>query len=401
MTKRIGLFLGFPPTGGGAFQYAQSIMACLSELPGEEFKIVVALTHPEWIARIDTRVHATLHLQQSYVDRIIQWALRFGLPVRLWRRVAPYLHANSRILLEQQCDLWLFPAQEVWTYACPVRAIGVIHDLMHRYEHQFPEVSEWGLYRRRERHYQRICEFSAAVLTDSELGKRHVIESYAVPSVRIRVLPYVAPTYMHCNSSPPDFDIRYSLPQRYIFYPAQFWKHKNHLRLVEAFARVRESDADIHLVLVGSRKNAYDEVRRRISDLRLDEAIHIFGYVRDEDMPVFYRRARAMIMPTFFGPTNIPPLEAMAVGCPMAISRVYGMPEQVGDAAIYFDPGSVDDIAEAMLRLAADDALCARLRAAGEVHNLRYSQRHFNSRLYSIIRSILDAVALPTQAGGT
>ena len=82
-------------------------------------------------------------------------------------------------------------------------------------------------------------------------------------------------------------------------------------------------------------------------------------------MPEFYRRARAMVMPTFFGPTNIPPLEAFALGCPVAVSNIYGIPEQVGDAALLFDPNSVEEIADCIERLWQDDALCASLISKG------------------------------------
>jgi glycosyltransferase involved in cell wall biosynthesis len=105
-------------------------------------------------------------------------------------------------------------------------------------------------------------------------------------------------------------------------------------------------------------------------------------------MPEFYRRARALVMPTYYGPTNIPPLEAFSVGCPVAISGIYGMPEQAGDAALFFDPDSVAEVAASIRSLWVDDALCARLAAAGKKRSADWGKDQFNQR----VRLILDTV---------
>jgi len=94
-------------------------------------------------------------------------------------------------------------------------------------------------------------------------------------------------------------------------------------------------------------------------------------------------------MPTFFGPTNIPQLEAFALGCPVATSRIYGIPDQVGDAALLFDPASVDEIYEALVRLWTDDALCAVLKARGYAHAKRWGRPQFRGR----VREIIEALA--------
>lgn len=388
--NRIGLYLGFPPEGGGAFQYAQAMLAAVSELPRGAYDVVVAIAHPAWHSILAKHPDIeVLALHESRFEPATRLAIRLGFPIALWHRLAPRVHRVTRLLLRQGCDLWIFPAQDVLTYALPSATIGVIHDLMHRHERQFQEVSGWGLYWRRERHYRNLCANARAILVDSRIGKAHVLEAYPVPAQRVHVLPFVAPDYIN-DTSPIDFDSRYSLPPKFLFYPAQFWEHKNHARLLEALAEAIESVPDIHLVLAGSKKNAYSTVLDTIDKLNLRDRVHILGYIPEEDMSAFYRKARALVMPTFFGPTNIPPLEAMAVGCPMALSNIYAMPEQVGDAAIFFDPTSVADIAAAIVSLATDDALCARLSAAGKLRSSKWGQSQFNAGLNEIIGEALS-----------
>lgn len=385
--KRIGLYLGFPPYGGGAFQYAQSVLAATLSLPAEEYDIVIAHAHPAWLPLLQPHAARArlLPMAGNVLDPVLHFLLRQGASAALWRAVARYLHPGMRRLLAQGCDLWICPAQDVLTYALPARTMGVIHDLMHRYESRFPEVSRRGLFRRRERHYRNICATAAAILVDSAVGKSHVMEAYDVDPGRIHVLPYVAPPYMR-NAEPTDFDSRYRLPASFVFYPAQFWEHKNHVRLLQALSIALESVPDLHLALAGSGKNAHAKVLQAIDALHLRHRVKLLGYVPDEDMPGFYRRARGLVMPTFFGPTNIPPLEAMTAGCPMAISNIYAMPEQVGDAALLFDPSSVEEIAQAIVRLATDEALRSRLSEAGRKRAQQWDQSHFEARFHQIVR---------------
>jgi len=195
---------------------------------------------------------------------------------------------------------------------------------------------------------------------------------------------------MASSSSENEVTRKYRLPAKFIFYPANFWEHKNHLNMVEAMAVLKKELPDLALVLAGSRQNAYDAVMRRIDQLDLTNDVRILGYVPDEDMAGLYRKARALVMPTFFGPTNIPPLEAFAAGCPVSVSGIYGMPEQTGDAALLFDPSSVQGIAECIRRLWTDDRLCADLVLKGKERAASWGQQHFNARLHTIIEAVLQ-----------
>jgi len=288
-----------------------------------------------------------------------------------------------------QCDLWIFPAQDYLSYSMPGPTIGTIHDLMHRHESRFPEVSVMGLYHRREQHYRNMCSGATAILVDSELGKQHVLEAYPSCAARIHVLPYIAPSYIADNRIPDDFDNRYRLPACYLFYPAQFWRHKNHTRLVQALALARASVPDLSLVLAGSEKNSGRLVRSTVRRLGLSGSVSFLGYVPDEDIAELYRRSCGLVMPTFFGPTNIPPLEAMATGTPMALSDIYAMREQSGDAAIYFDPYSIESISQAMVALASSDDLRGRLIRQGAIRHRELSQASFDQRLVSILLATL------------
>jgi glycosyltransferase involved in cell wall biosynthesis len=215
------------------------------------------------------------------------------------------------------------------------------------------------------------------------------MESYNVPRDKIHVLPYIPPKYIYSKRTSGRFESLYSLPSKFIFYPAQFWEHKNHKRLIHAVGRLKNECPDLKLVLSGAEKNGYKSTVRLIKDLCLVEDVIILNYIPDEDMAEMYRRARALVMPTFFGPTNIPPLEAFAAGCPVVISRVYGIPEQVGDAALLFNPESADEIANCIRQIWNDDELCRELSRRGRQRAEKWSKRRFQGRLKEIIDNVL------------
>jgi glycosyltransferase involved in cell wall biosynthesis len=235
-----------------------------------------------------------------------------------------------------------------------------------------------------------MCRWSKGVFVDSEVGKQQVMESYGLDPDRIHVLPFVPRRNIRTIWNAEAFSARYQLPMKFFFYPAQFWEHKNHKALVSAAALLKRELPDLNLVFVGSKKNGYPSTIELVQRLDLTKNIHFLGYIPDADMPGFYRKARALLMPTYYGPTNIPPLEAMALGCPVAASRIYGMPEQLGDAALFFDPTSVEQIARAMKSLWNDDGLCEELSRRGLIQSSRWNQSHFNQRLQDIMQKVLE-----------
>lgn len=389
--RRLGLYLGIEPDAGGAFQYSLSMLDAVGALPRSRFEPVAVYASPAWKHFVARASIEGICVPISWLSALSSYAWRkLGFSIPLWRQLAARLDPRSRQLIAMQQDLWIYPAQDPMAYMLPAASLATVHDLMHRYEPRFPEVSG---YRMREIHYQAICWHAAAVLVDSEVGREQLVDSYGIDPTRVHPLHYVAPYYLQGVSSAPGFEQRYSLPSKYFLYPAQFWEHKNHAALVRAAHSLLKAQPDIALVFVGAKKNGYGNVMELIRRLGMQRHVYVLGYVPNSDVTELYRRARALIMPTFFGPTNIPPLEAMAVGCPVAVSRIYAMPEQCQDAALYFDPRSDEEIARAMCRLWVDDTLCAELSRRGRERAGTLSQSSFNNRLLAILETVFGDLA--------
>ena len=198
-------------------------------------------------------------------------------------------------------------------------------------------------------------------------------------------MPYIVPKHIWEISEEP-----IEVPDKYVFYPAQFWKHKNHINLIKAIQILKESIDDIHLVLTGSEKNCYKEIKRYISENNLQNNITIKGFVTNGNMTYLYRHAVGLVMPSYFGPTNIPPLEAMALGCPVAVSDKYAMPEQVGRAGLLFDPDSPEEIAGRIQKMWTDDELRKRMTEEGYRRIRQWTQEDFKNRLFKVMDRCLQ-----------
>ena len=123
----------------------------------------------------------------------------------------------------------------------------------------------------------------------------------------------------------------------FLLYPANPWPHKNHARLFEAFARVRAGRPELRLVLTGYGHSAH-----------VPAGVEVRGHVSLDELAELYRSAASLVFPSLYEGFGLPPLEAMASGCPVAVSNAGSLPEVCGDAARTFDPTSVEELAAAI-----------------------------------------------------
>jgi glycosyltransferase involved in cell wall biosynthesis len=216
-------------------------------------------------------------------------------------------------------------------------------------------------------------------LTGTHAGKDEIVHYYRVNPDNVIVIPFPAPTFVADNQRDvPDIRKKYGIRGDFLFYPAQFWPHKNHVNLLIALAILKQKKGmAIEMVFTGSDKGNVNHVLGRINELGLQDQVHYVGFTPREDLMALYSKALALTFPSFFGPDNIPPLEAFALGCPVAASRVSGAQEQLGDSAILFDPANPDDIASAILTISKDVQLRQRMVQRGaELIKMRTPQAY-------------------------
>jgi glycosyltransferase involved in cell wall biosynthesis len=238
-----------------------------------------------------------------------------------------------------------------------------LHDVQH---HDLPELFSSAERRYRAWAYDGAARSATRVVTQSHFVKETLVSRVGVDPSRVDVTSRgIDLSRFKPEPQPADEALLapLDLPDRFVFYPANLWPHKNHARLLEAFAGV--SDPSLHLLLSGASYGKHDEITSRARMRGVGDRVRHLGFLKTGTLPAVYRRALALVFPSRYEGFGTPPLEAMACGCPVASSMRASLAETAGDAALAFEPESVEAIRESIERVTGDERLRAELAARG------------------------------------
>lgn len=231
-------------------------------------------------------------------------------------------------------------------------------DIAHKSTYAFPEVSFDGIYEDREKYYSTILNKASLILCESEEGAIELKKYYSFNPKKIKVLPIFGNSNLKIITDEKinkkvlaDFQLT---KNRYFFYPAQFWAHKNHYNLIIAFNHFKSDNEGFKLVLSGTDHGNLNYIKDQIDQLALNTSVIITGFVTEEVISALYTNAAALVMPTFLGPTNMPLIEAALLRCPVLCSNLDGHKEIMGLNAIYFEPEDANSIESALKQISSE-----------------------------------------------
>lgn len=389
--SKIGISVFTAPSAGGAYQYTRSLLQAASYIEktlkkGDTF--VVYSFDENW-EKICKEFGLSFSLLKENVITKAMYHMGYTLGKMGVQNSKMYnFHPMWKKYDEDDLKLMIISSPTWYGRPEGKKVMIPIFDIMHRYI-DFEEVGGGDISKERDRRYESICAYADGVIVDSKLGVMHAVDSYGEQIEglirKTYALPFIVPDYVNDDVK----GDKVNVPDKYILYPAQFWKHKNHVSLLRAAGELKKQGIIVNLVFTGTDKNAAEEIKDTIEEYSLTEQVTNLGYVTDEQLVYLYRHARAMMFPSFGGPTNIPPLEAMALGCPVAVSNNFAMPEQVGKAGLTFDPADDMQIKDCMRRLWLDDGLCTALSENGLARSKEWTVAEFAAELYNIIHEVL------------
>lgn len=364
---RVGVFIEeFSPHVGGGYTIQADIFQSLLELATESrHDFTIVCRRPEDLREtLKATSFSAIAYPGTLAQRVRSIARRSMAALGDHRKLQTRLEQLTR---DNGIEFMWFVGAEAVQLDTPYCAI--VWDLQHRLQPWFPEVSANGQWIHREAFYSQFLRRAAIIIAGTEAGRDEIGRFYEVPSERIKILPHPTPRFALDPTPDESGEIlaRYGLSPGYLFYPAQFWPHKNHANLLLAISRLREKHGlTMRAVFVGSDKGNQGYIQQLTNSLGLSAQVHFLGFVGQEDMTALYRNALALTYLSFFGPENLPPLEAFGLGCPVIAAKVSGSSEQLGDAALLVEPTNVEEIGEAIKRLHDDPSLAQCLVKRGK-----------------------------------
>ena len=387
--RTIGIGIFTAPQAGGAYQYTRSVLSAISKLSEKgNLNAIVYSEYELWKPICDSMGLVFKRLEINPINKCIYHLGYILNKCGIVNSCFYSVHPLWRSYKKDKLDAMLITSPSYYGKRKGAKLIMPIFDIMHRYI-DFEEIGGGDISKERDRRYSSICKVSDIVLADSKLGVEQICECYGqneeAIKEKVKALTFIVADYVRDDNQGKEVEI----PEKYIIYPAQFWKHKNHVNLIKALGELKKKGIIVKLLFTGSGKNAQEDINSAIKECGVENQITNLGYVDDDELVYLYRHARAMIFPSYGGPTNIPPIEALALGCPVAVSNNFAMPEQIGDAGLTFAPDSVEEISEAMRSLWEDDELCDKLKQKGYSRSKEWTINQFSDRLLEIISEII------------
>ena len=245
--------------------------------------------------------------------------------------------------------------------------------------------------RRRRIEFRGDLRRADRVVAISEATKLMAVERVHVPAEHISVLPPVVGP-LRQPLDPRDalarLDALGLFRTEFAFYPANFWPHKNHERLLAAAARVARETPDFVLVLCGALDEAREALRAKADAAGLAENVRVLPYLDEADTTALIEGAVLLVFPSLFEGFGIPVLEAMALKTPVACSDLPALLELAGDAALFFDASDEAGIAQSILRLWTEDETRDRLVARGVTRAERVAKIDVAGGYHEILGSV-------------
>lgn len=380
--KKIGI-LAFIGNGhrGGVSQYIQSLVDALST--DEEYDYVLFTDEEE--KRFDNHkleIRTISKAKPNIFEKVISVAqIFFGIR-------KPTFFSTNEINAYADIDMFICPAISPYPHFYLNKPfVLTIHDLQERY---YPE---YFTFKERITRYvlNKILSKSAThIICESNYIKADITKFLIQEKDKISIIQAPPPSefvnFGFEENGYQSTSIKYNLPEKYLFYPAQFWYHKNHLKLLDAFKLVLKEHSNIHLVLTGAKQNNYNQVMSKISELNLTDRVLHLGYIDYEDLPYLYKMSQMLVMPTLFESVSIPIYEAFSLEVPVCSSNILALPEQVGDAGLLFDPTNSVDIANKIVMYLDDDNLRKEKAILGSHRVANFNHDQYKKRLLEMLK---------------
>ena len=383
----IAIFISHNLQSGGGFQYEYMVLDILKKFHKNNRITFKYYSIKDSIKNDFHDLNLTVKtLKENVFNKVHRVILS---NIFLFRVLKKFKLGFSRIekeLLKDEIDLIYFLSPNLLSQGISnIPYIFTLWDLGHLDGLEFPEVSYDRQFEVREYLYTKSLKKAFKVIVDLEYSKKNTIKKYNLDEKRIEVLKFLPNIRVLKKNIFIDIKKKYKLKNDYIFYPAQFWAHKNHVYILKAIKILREEKKiDVDVIFSGSDQGNLNYILETSKEYKIDDLVHYIGFVTNEEMPHLYEQSLSLVMPTYLGPTNIPPLEAFAYETPVCYSDTPFFREQVGNAAFFMNLNHPNSLVDILTEIKENKALVKEKIIKGTKILYNWTEYDFYKKLLNI-----------------
>jgi len=358
MKEKIAIFLDTKKNSGGAYEESLYLIEKINKNNKNKIDIVIISTSKNIIQTFKKKNFESYYFSMNILQRYIGFLRNHG---PLIRRIKKYFFFRNKFeyfLKKKNIDLVYFTNPSQYSlYLEDTDYIITVPDVSHREELEFPEWTKSAEFERLDEILRKSIIKAVAVITNAEIIKNRISFFYSVLKERIHVIsqrPSQSISRFNRVEKTTLEKIKklYKLPEKYIFYPAMFLPHKNHKYVIDTIKILKtEHQINLNAVFCGTDKGYLKKIKKYVDEQQLKENILFLNFVEGEHLPYLYFNSIALTMPTFSGPTNIPPWEAFKMEIPVLYSDIHNVKEVYKDAVYYIDPLDPQSMVEGIINI--------------------------------------------------
>ena len=361
----------FNNTGLG--NYSRFIIESLAKFQQEEQYLLFSPKEPQsFYPKLKQYQNCELHLPNSFFAKKLSslWRI-WGINADLEKQNVSVFHGLSNEL-------------PFGIGKTKLKKIVTIHDLIFlHFPHFYKPIDRW-IYTKKSRY---ACQNADTIIAISQQTKRDIIHFFGIDENKIEVLYQDCDSNFYTQIPASNLEIvqkKYGLNSPFILCVGTIENRKNQLTLVKAFAKIREQNQTLKLVLIGRKTDYFIQIQDFVSENQLEEVIIFLENIPFEDLPSIYKLAEIFVYPSLFEGFGIPVLEAMNSGIPVITTKGTCMEEVGEEACLYFDGKSVDKLAKMILDITQNETAKAEMIEKGLIQAKKFRAEKLMQQLINI-----------------
>lgn len=375
----------YGPVGKGLGRYTQELVDRILSLDKDNYYVI--FLSPNNFANF--KINSPRHKKILVKARWYSFKEQIFFPWQIMREgldLMHFTHFNVPILLFKK---YIVTIHDLILIRLPDRKNSKLNKIMYKLKYlAYKLVIRQAIFRAKK------------IITVSHFTKQDVLQEYRIKSDKIEVIyeGVFSSDYRKINSDLNDKTIlkRYNIKEesKFLLYVGNAYPHKNLEGLLKIFKNLSKDDKDMYLVLVGQIDYFYNKIKKLAKEFNLNSSnstdkVLFLGYVPDNHLQILFAKAYAYIFPSYYEGFGLPPLEAMAMSCPVISSDKGSLPEILGPAAYYFDPYKIKQAVKRIKYFLESDKLKADLIAKGLERVKLYDWQSCTQKTLQVYKKIL------------